>query len=646
MADPKRTRRRTLVIVTAVLWSLVLLDLGPALAQSDPTGDPPPTPSDAELAAQAGLDAGPEPSAESTGSNESAPQAAIAAEGAQVAAEAIGQPRFVTYRVFATQYEPNTAGAVEVAIPDRCVKFASLRNTSALAAANCGPGYPLDLDYRVALTLDNGRTATIPVKEVGPWNLDDNWWNPPSGTLRPRRRFADLPTGTPESQAAFYNGYNIVSNCGDLGQNPTGRPGPADQFGRCVLNPAGLDLSVAAAAQLGLGTRENAWLTVSFLWEPADSTYVAIPPARILDTRIGQGAPRTPLGPDRTIDVTVTGVGGVPVAGVSAVVLNVTATDMVGPETFLTVFPTGSPRPVASTLNLTEGRTVPNLVVARVGANGKVSIYNHFGNVSVLADVQGWYAASTTIGARYTPVAPARILDTRDGTGRGGVVGQVPGGGTVELVVAGAGGVPPSFVGAVVLNVTAAGLQGPGSYVTVFPFGASRPFASNLNVTSGQSVPNLVMAMVSNGRVMLYNNAGSVDLIVDVQGWFGPGAATEYVSNPPVRGLDTRSGVGGTSGRVGPDQTIELLVAGVNGVPSAISAIVLNLTVTDHSGLESYLTAYPAGGGRPLASNLNVVAGQTRANLVTVQVGSDGKVALYNHVGQAHLLADVQGWYA
>ena len=73
---------------------------------------------------------------------QSAPQAAIAAEGAQVAAEAIGQPRFVTYRVFATQYEPNTAGAVEVALPDRCVKFASLGNTSALASGQLRAGLP------------------------------------------------------------------------------------------------------------------------------------------------------------------------------------------------------------------------------------------------------------------------------------------------------------------------------------------------------------------------------------------------------------------------------------------------------------------------------------------------------------------------
>ena len=643
MADDTRGGRRTLVLLTAVLWSLLSSDLGPAQAQAQvaqvaQTDERPPTP-DPDLAAKAGRDAGPRQSAETP------PKPSVAAEGAQTAAEAVGQSKFVTFRVFATQYEPNTPGAVEVALPDRCVKFAALRNTSALAGANCGAGYPLDLDYRVSLTRDNGRTATIPVREVGPWNLDDNYWNPTSGTPRPRRRFTDLPTGTPEAQAAFYNNYNVVSNCKDLDENPTGRSGGADQFGRCVLNPAGLDLSVAAAAQLGLGNLENTWVTVSFLWETANATYVPVTPARILDTRIGMGAPNAPLATDGTIDLTVTGVAGVPASNVSAVVLNVTATDMVGPETFLTVFPTGSPRPDASTLNLTEGRTVPNLVVALVGAGGKVSIYNHVGSVAVIADVQGWYAASGSIGGRYTPVSPARLLDTRNGTGRGGAVGQVPAGGTIELAVTGVGGVPSTGVATVMLNVTATELRGPDTHVDVFPSGEPRPATSNLNVTSGESVANLVMAKVANGRVMLYNNAGSVDLVADVQGWFGPGAATTYGSTAPVRDLDTRTGNGGTSGRVGPDRTIELTVAGVNGVPSAVSAIVLNVTVTEHSGPESYLTVHPTGGGRPISSNLNFVEGQTRANLVTTPVGSNGKVSIYNHVGNVHIVADVQGWF-
>ena len=623
--------------MTALLCCVFTLAPGSVGAQ---VNDALPAPGDPEAAARAGADAG------SQRSNQPPVPSLHAGEGAPgiAAAETLAQSGFITYRVFATQYQPHVAGAVEVALPDRCVKFASLANTTALANANCGPGYPLGLDYRVTVARDNNAgSATFPVKEVGPWNLDDNYWNATSGTLRPRRLFTDLPTGTPEAQAAFYDGYNTITNCTDLDRKPypTPRTAGADQFGRCVLNPAGIDLSLAAAAQLGLKPLENAWLTVSFLWEPAASTYQAVTPARILDTRAGTGAPKTPVGPGGQIDVAVTGVGGVPVSGVAAVVLNVTATDVTAMESYLTVFPTGAPRPLASSLNMLAGQTVPNLVVARVGAGGKVSIYNNLGTTAVVADVQGWYGQPGA-GGRYTPVAPARVLDTRTGTG--GTVGKVAGGTSIDLDVRGVGGLP-STVGAVALNVTATDLDGADTFVTVYPAGVSRPLASNLNVRAGQSVPNLVVTPTGDGRVTLYSNAGTVHLVADVQGWYAPDAAATYLSTAPIRLLDTRTGTGGAVGKVQPGTHIDLKVAGANGIPAGVRGAVLNVTTTDHIGPESYLTLYPAGGGRPLASNLNFVSGQTRANLVFARLGVDGKVSIYNNLGATHVVADLQGWF-
>jgi hypothetical protein len=89
--------------------------------------------------------------------------------------------------------------------------------------------------------------------------------------------------------------------------------------------------------------------------------------------------------------VGVTGVGGVPTSGVSAVVFNVTVTS---PSTggYLTVYPSGSIRPTTSSINFGPGQTLANLAVAKVGANGKVSIYNNVGVTSVILDVVGWYS--------------------------------------------------------------------------------------------------------------------------------------------------------------------------------------------------------------------------------------------------------------
>ncbi len=196
-----------------------------------------------------------------------------AAEGGTgLAPSGAGTGTFASFRVYATQYHPTTQGSVEVAVPDKCAKFAALRWTDPLSRQGCPAGYRLDLDYRVVVRRDNGRQEILPVKEVGPWNVDDNYWAGP-GSPRPRRMFTDLPRGVPEAQAAR-SGYN-TRPCNNLNGTPSGRSAGADQFGRCVLNPAGIDLSVEAASRLGLGNLENEVVTVTFLWEPLATRVVA-----------------------------------------------------------------------------------------------------------------------------------------------------------------------------------------------------------------------------------------------------------------------------------------------------------------------------------------------------------------------------------
>ncbi|MGH9266267.1 MAG: hypothetical protein ACRD1D_16405, partial [Acidimicrobiales bacterium] len=127
--------------------------------------------------------------------------------------------------------------------------------------------------------------------------------------------------------------------------------------------------------------------------------YHPVTPNRILDTRTFGAAP----GPQATLDLQVTGTQGVPASGVSAVMVNVT---VVSPTTagFLTVFPTGEPRPVASNLNFTPGLIVPNLVAVKLGAGGRISIFNSAGNTHVIVDVAGWFdGGADASGGRYHP---------------------------------------------------------------------------------------------------------------------------------------------------------------------------------------------------------------------------------------------------
>ena len=260
-------------------------------------------------------------------------------------------------------------------------------------------------------------------------------------------------------------------------------------------------------------------------WLPNGAAFTAVSPARLFDTRDGSGSVAVGkvgdgLGGGTPIEFTVTGQGGVPATGVGAVSLNVTAVNTEAPNEggYVTVYPCGT-RPNASNLNFTSNQIIPNAVIAPVSANGKVCFYV-YGKAHLLADVNGWFAESQ--GANS--VTPARLFDTRDGSGgvNASKVGDGLGGGTpIEFTVTGQGGVPATGVGAVSLNVTAVNTEAPneGGYVTVYPCG-TRPNASNLNFTSNQIIPNAVIAPVSaNGKVCFYVY-GKAHLLADVNGWY------------------------------------------------------------------------------------------------------------------------------
>ena len=146
--------------------------------------------------------------------------------------------------------------------------------------------------------------------------------------------------------------------------------------------------------------------------------FTGVTPARILDTRSGNGQPTPgPVGPGSSIDVQVTGRGGVPATGVQAVVLNVTAVTP-SASSFLTVWPTGLPRPQVSNLNMVPGQIVPNAVTVGLGDGGRVSVFNSSGATHVIFDVVGYYADETgPTGSRFLSTPPSRLFDTRSGLG-------------------------------------------------------------------------------------------------------------------------------------------------------------------------------------------------------------------------------------
>ena len=112
----------------------------------------------------------------------------------------------------------------------------------------------------------------------------------------------------------------------------------------------------------------------------------------------------------------------------------------------------------------------------------------------------------------------------------------------------------------------------------------------------------------------------------------------------PMRILDSRNGTGGYSSPWGPWDSRTVSVGGGAGVPADAQAVVLNVTVTNTTDA-SHLSVWPAGQAPPNASNLNWPAGDTRPNLVVVKLGAGGAISIFNHQGNADVIADVEGWF-
>jgi hypothetical protein len=426
-------------------------------------------------------------------------------------------------------------------------------------------------------------------------------------------------------------------------------------FGKAVPPaPARLDIAPdppAAQGQRYIDSSDQARLNGFFGQSCGSITsygyYHPVTPARIRDTR---DPPGIKVGAGGEITVDVTGIGGVPTTGVTAVVVNV-AVDQPTASSYLTVYPSGQPRPSTTNLNFGAGQTIGNQATVGVGSDGNIRVYNLSGQTHVIIDVAGWYGAPNG-GSRYNSLTPKRILDTRNGIGAPTRMIGSSTSITVDVTDTYASGVPASGVTAVVLHV-AVDQPTSQSHLTVYPAGAPRPNSSNLNFLAGTTVSNLVIVKVgsagaADGKVNVRNDVGSTHVIFDVVGWYGGASGDVFHLVTPSRILDTRPGepAPGPKGKVGPNANILVDVTGVGTIPaSGASAVVVNAAVTQPTAA-SYLTIYPSDVNRPdPASSLNFAAQQTVANLEIVKVGADGNVKVWNSVGQTHVIFDAVGFF-
>ena len=379
-------------------------------------------------------------------------------------------------------------------------------------------------------------------------------------------------------------------------------------------------------------------------------------PKRVLDTRNGIGGPAGKLGTGETKTVQISGVEGIPTTGVKAVIVNITAARS-SAASFITAWPSDKTRPAnSSNVNAEPGQDVPNLAFLELSADGKLSVFNSAGQTDIIIDVMGYFGTCAT----YTPVATARLLDTRDGTGA--PVGKVGPGSVTPVAINGNSGLPATGIDAVVVNVTSTGATN-ASYITAWPSGTTRPDASTLNTEPGVDVPNLAVVKVgADGLINLFNEAGSTHLLVDVVGYFptdtpllwqakavssanlAPAAVSAFVPINPRRILDSRRGLG-FNGPAAAGTTNAVQITGTGSpVPVGARAVIINLTSTA-SSTPGFVTLWANGLPLPATSNLNTEPGVNVANLVVSSLSADGKISVFNSHGTTHLVGDIVGYF-
>ncbi|MFC5000827.1 choice-of-anchor D domain-containing protein [Dactylosporangium cerinum] len=173
---------------------------------------------------------------------------------------------------------------------------------------------------------------------------------------------------------------------------------------------------------------------------------------------------------------------------------------------------------------------------------------------------------------------------------------------------------------------------------------------SNVTLQYGQTCTISVKgqptaAAVQTATITIPDNSTFGKRTIDLRMTGRLGAEGTYVAEGPHRVLDTREGQGAPKAPIGSGKTLHLQLGGVGYIPlNNVSAVVLNMTVTEPTSA-GYLTVYPTGVARPTASSLNFPAGWTGANSVTVPVGANGQIDIYNAAGNVHVIADVLGYY-
>lgn len=390
-----------------------------------------------------------------------------------------------------------------------------------------------------------------------------------------------------------------------------------------------------SALVAGTSSRFNAaaisdYLTIAAAYRSAPAQgggkFTAVTPTRIMDTRstgasAGIGGYLTPFSAGETRPVSIAGNGAVP-GGATAAVINITVQgSTVGG--YLTGWAWGDSQPPTSSTNWGVGQTRASTMVVPIGDYGLINIYTSQ-TTNVIVDVFGYFGGNAAATAKYSPVTPDRVYDTRPSSG------FAPNE-TRTISVTGAG--VPAGATAAVVNLTTVGATANG-WLTL-----SGSSTSSINYSSsGQAIANLAFAPVSGGNITITSSA-TTHVIVDVIGFVGSTGTLNYYPIQPDRLVGPFPlGAGGY---------LDLTITGVSGIPATAGAVMANVTGSAAS-TSTFINAYPKGASipTPIPSTVNVQPGAANANHSIVQPGTGSQARISNDTGTINMYFDVEGYFA
>jgi Putative Ig domain len=370
--------------------------------------------------------------------------------------------------------------------------------------------------------------------------------------------------------------------------------------------------------------------------------FVPVTPCRVADTRLlpnglfsgpaiqGQAVPRDFAIPN--------GACGIP-STAAAYSLNIAVVPHQGLG-YLTVWPSGQPRPVLATLNSVDGRIKANAAIIPAGNGQAISVYATQ-TTDVILDIDGYFVTAGSSTLAFFPLTPCRVADTRWTTGPLGGP-YLTGSEERAFPVLSSSCVIPDTAQAYSLNFAAIP-KGPLGYMTVWPTGQSKPLVSTLNALTGTITANgAIVPSGQQGAISVYPS-NPTDLVIDVDGYFapansGPGPLSLYTL-APCRVLDTRQTIGTFSGKIAVN-----VLQSTCAVPSA-QAYVLNATVVPQNGSPlGYLTLWPDAEGRPVVATLNALDGAITNNMAIVPT-LNGSIDAYA-TNPTDLVLDIFSYFA